>query len=96
MIEEINDGLLKRISELEKEVITLKLENANSSNDAQTKLLRYELFQMHERMTKLSHENKVVRGERDYYKQCFEVVTNSKTWRSTQFIRDIFWRLKSK
>ncbi len=85
--EEIIERQANQITRLHKELIQLKSEKADVVECSIMYSLQEEIFQMHSKIGELYHEN-------DELKEQLMAVLNSRTWKATQWLRDIAWKMK--
>ena len=106
--EEIIERQALQISDLQREILDLKSKEQDSEYRRIVYDLQDELFSMHSKVGELYHANDLLRdennalklqndklnGENLAIKEQYDTIINSRTWRSTQFLRDILWKLK--
>lgn len=86
---EIIDVQSYQIGELQNEIVLLRSSQDDYYYEQIILNLKEELFVMHGRMDKLNEEKEELIEQ-------YNTVVNSKTWKYTQFLRNILWKLKGK
>ncbi len=85
--EEIIDMQSQQIIDLQNEIVSIRYSKEN---------LYYEqiILNLREELTKMNNEIEELSKQKDDLQEQYNVLVNSFTWRKTQFLRNILWKLK--
>lgn len=92
--EEIIENQTRQIAALQKEIIGLKSSEDNSYYTSIISGLQEELLQMHSKIGELYYENDNLKAINKSLQSKYDCIINSKSWKKTQFLRNMVWKMK--
>ncbi len=107
-LEKITEIQAEQIAELHREIVKLKNDGNKEYYKNSVSELQDTLFLFHNKIDELKKENERLKNENGSLhdeihrlnednitiRNQYNCVINSQSWRKTQFLRDILWRLK--